>query len=86
MKLGRSVTDLAKEIDRQQTAKRDFIADTRQVKVLEDGMTIAVENQGAFRLTDHALGQVGERTGVPLKYLRLMQHEAPKLLAENVNH
>jgi hypothetical protein len=68
MKLGRSVTDLAKEIDRQQTAKRDFIADTRQVKVLEDGMTIAVEHQGAFRLTDHALGQVGERTGVPLKF------------------
>ena len=32
MKLGRSVTDLAKEIDRQQTAKRDFIADTRQGK------------------------------------------------------
>jgi hypothetical protein len=86
MKTGRSMTDLAQEIDRQQIAKRDFIADTRQVRVLDDGMTIAVENQGAFRMTDHALGQVGERTGIPLKYLRLMQHEAPALLAENVNH
>ncbi len=86
MKEGRSLTDLVREIERQQTAKRDFIADTRQVRVLEDGITIAVENQGAFRLSDHALEQVGERTGVPLKYLRLMQHEAPKLLAENVNH
>ena len=52
MKEGRSLTDLAHEIERQQTAKRDFIADTRQVRVLDDGTTIGVENQGAFRLSD----------------------------------
>ena len=86
MKEGRSLTDLAQEIERQQNAKRDFIADTRQVRVLDDGKTIAVEHQGEFRLSDHALGQVGERTSVPMKYLRRMQDEAPKLLAKNVNH
>jgi hypothetical protein len=42
--------------------------------------------QGEFQMSDHALGQVGERTGVPMEYLRRMQGEAPKLLAENVNH
>jgi hypothetical protein len=35
---------------------------------------------------DLALTQIGERTGIPAKYLGRMQGEAPKLLAANVNH
>jgi hypothetical protein len=86
MKLGRSLTELAQEIRRQAQSKADFIANTRQLQMLEDGKTLALESQGEFSVTDLALSQIGERAGIPIKYLRKMQEEAPKLLATNVNH
>jgi len=86
MKIGRSLTDLAQEIQRQAESKKDFIANTRQLQMLEDGKTLALESQGEFQVTDLALSQIGERAGIPTKYLRKMQDEAPALLATNVNH
>jgi hypothetical protein len=86
MKTGRSLTELAQEIRRQAQSKADFIANTRQLQMLEDGKTLALESQGEFSVTDLALSQIGERVGIPTKYLRKMQEEAPKLLSTNVNH
>jgi len=86
MKTGKTLVELATEIERQKTAKRDYIADTRQMHLDGDGKTFVIDGQGAFQMTDHMLGQLGERTQVPLKYLRRMQEEAPALLAENANH
>jgi hypothetical protein len=86
MKTGRSLTELAQEIQRQAESKADFIANTRQLQMLEDGKTLALESQGEFPVTDLALTQIGERVGIPTKYLRKMQDEAPKLLSTNVNH
>ena len=86
MKLGRSLTELAQEIQRQAQSKADFIANTRQLQMLDDGKTLALESQGEFSVTDLALSQIGERAGIPIKYLRKMQEEAPRLLATNVNH
>ncbi len=86
MKIGRSLTDLAQEIERQADAKRDFIVDTRQARMQDDGQTLTIENTGDFPIQDLALTQIGERVGVPTKYLRRMQAEAPALLAQNVNH
>ena len=86
MKLGRSLTELATEIQRQAQSKADFIANTRQLQMLEDGKSLALESQGEFSVTDLALSQIGERVGIPTKYLRKMQEEAPQLLATNVNH
>jgi hypothetical protein len=77
---------LATEIERQANAKRDYIAQTPRLRVVENGRDLAVGEQGVFPMTDHTLLQIGERTGVPAKYLRKMQDEAPQLLAENVNH
>ncbi|HUK07324.1 MAG TPA: hypothetical protein VLX09_05600, partial [Stellaceae bacterium] len=54
--------------------------------MLEDGHTLDLEGQGAFGVTDLALTQVGDRVGIPTKYVRRMQTEAPALLAANVNH
>src|SRR5579859_2899910 len=86
MKLGRSLTELATEIQRQAQSKADFIANTRQLQMLEDGKSLALESQGEFSVTDLALSQIGERASIPIKYLRKMQEEAPRLLATNVNH
>lgn len=86
MKIGRSLVDLAHEIERQTTAKQDFIADTRKLHLVEDGHTLVADDVGSFQINDHALTQIGERVNIPTKYLRRMQMEAPKLLAANVNH
>lgn len=86
MKTGRSLTEVATEIERQTASKKDLVADTRNMTMLDDGKTVAIENHGAYPMTDLALTQVGERTGIPTKYLRRMQTEAPALLASNVNH
>ncbi len=40
MKQGRSIIELAKELERQRMARKDFIADTRNLEVYtKDGMT-----------------------------------------------
>jgi len=86
MKSGRSITEIAQEISRQAATKQDFIASTAKLRMLEDGHTLELEGQGAFGVTDLALTQVGDRVGIPTKYVRRMQTEAPALLAANVNH
>jgi hypothetical protein len=85
MKLGRSLTELAQEIERQATAKRDFVADTRQLSMEPDGRTLTLDGQGSFVTRDLALQQIATHTGVPVPYVRRMQAEAPDLLAANVN-
>lgn len=85
MKIGRSLNDVAAEITRQAASKKDYIADTRQLTLRDDGKTLAINGTAEVPLTDLALTQVGDRVGVPLKYLRRMQADAPDLLAANVN-
>lgn len=86
MKIGRSLSEIAQELERQNSAKRDYIVDTRKARLHDDGRTIALNGQGDFPITDLALTQIGDRVGIPAKYLRRMQQEAPALLASNVNH
>ncbi len=92
MKIGRSLTDLATEIDRPAKSKQDFIAGTDQLNVvplMNEGhprLELAVAGHGQFPMRDLPLTQIGERTGIPTKYLRRMADEAPELLGTNVNH
>lgn len=86
MKQGRSLMDLAQEIERQKDAKKDFVASTSDLTMLEDGKTMELKNTGEFAIRDLALQQVAAHTGVPVPYVRRMQAEAPVLLARNVNH
>jgi hypothetical protein len=50
------------------------------------GPVIAEDVRDLQHWTDLALSQIGERVGIPTKYLRKMQEEAPRLLTTNVNH
>jgi len=96
MKTGRTLTALAEEIERQRDAKRDFVADTRQLSVVlpeaadlpgdRRDVMLAVDGQDTFPITHHALRQIGERIKIPAKYVDRMREEAPELLATNVNH
>ena len=86
MKQGRSLVDVATEIQRQAQSKKDFIASSQAAGHARGWEDRRRGQHGAFPVTDLALTQIGERTGIPAKYLRRMQAEAPKLLASNVNH
>lgn len=94
MKHGKSLTELAQELTRQNETKRDFIASTSDMEISPNGKEIVLHNQRgtsdhhaeAFDLTSHAHRQVGTWAGVPAKYYDRMKTEAPELLAENVNH
>lgn len=93
MKTGLSLVDLAKKIQATQELKEDHIADTRTLKVMpESDGVIALQadipNRGKIKLPvlKVAHDQIGGRVGIPAKYYDRMLHEAPELLAENVNH
>lgn len=99
MKTGRTLAEVAAELDRQKSAKIDFIAPTNQVavevvegEIVEDKPQQKPAKSLVLRAGDHAygvrdlaLGQIGDRLGIPSKYLRKMQEERPDLLATNIN-
>lgn len=89
-KIGRSLQDLAAEIERRAEAKRDFIAPVNlmTMEVAGNRPTMVLDHKGAlhtFGVQDIAHGQIAEYTGVPLAYYKRMVAEDPALLATNVN-
>lgn len=87
MKSGKTLVQLAQELERQATAKRDFTADTRNLEMLPSGeLQIEGETVETFPTTDHAQRQIAQRVNIPAKYFNRMREEAPELMAQNVNH
>lgn len=86
MKTGKSITELAQEIERQARAKVDYVADTRQLAMTTNA-TLNIEGQVQdIEMTDLAHRQLGDRLGIPAKYYDRMRRDAPHLLAHNANH
>lgn len=98
MKQGRSLQDLAAELDRQTRTRRDYIAPQGKVEAVvvdvttpNDGnrdrfdVRLAGFNGDAMPLTPYAHGQMSDHLGIPKKYYDRMHAENPALLAENVN-
>lgn len=86
MKIGRNLGELAAEIQRQQTTKRDFVASTKTIEVeaAEGGLSLHLGDKGTFPVNPVAHGQIAEHTGIPQRYYDKMRIEAPALLANNV--
>lgn len=91
MKQGRSLTELAQEIERQSSNKQDLIADTRNLEVTLDAesskinLTVTNGDLHHFNINELAHRQIAERVGIPQKYYQRMLAEKPELLANNVN-
>ena len=95
MKDGKSLTELATELERQKKAKRDFVAPTAELEMtanvkLTDAMkngseSLRVNGYGSFQIGELGHEQIAGRLGIPQKYYDRMKKEAPQLLAENVN-
>lgn len=91
MKAGRTLQELATEIERRAEAKKDYIAPIGKVEMRQltnNGPAHLVVANGvrqAFAINDIAHGQIAEYAGIPMPYYRRMLTEAPALLSNNVN-
>jgi hypothetical protein len=86
MKLGKSLVELAQELERRAGAKSDFIVDTKSGLLMQPDMALAVSGVGALSTDGLAHRQISEWAGIPAKYYDRMKAEAPALLVNNVNH
>lgn len=91
MKAGRTLQELAIELDRQANAKRDLIVDTGalHMDVIDDGR-IALnlgtsDYHETFDINDIAHRQFGQYLKIPAPYYDRMRTEFPDLLTRNVN-
>ena len=86
MKTGKSLVDLATELQRQSESKKDYLADTRAVALVptDHGVTLSGVN-GGMSIKPLAHSQIAETVGIPKPYYDRMLAEAPHLLATNVN-
>ena len=90
MKTGKSLTQLASELESIRNTTRDFIVPTEKLKASSDGhkVTVGFTNgqRHDFRLNRHSGGQLSTYTKIPGSYFQRIAEENPALLAENINH
>jgi hypothetical protein len=97
MKTGRSLTDLAREIERQKESKLDLVASTDVMAMHTTAAAVSNEDKEPYLTvgrgnTERSFGinsvghqQIATHTGIPAAYYKKMVEEAPDLLATNVN-
>ncbi len=89
MKTGKTVTELATELERQAASKRDFLAPTSAMEVgyFPDSKSLYFHlNEESFDIKETAHDQIASRLDIPKKYYDRMMVSAPELLTENINH
>jgi len=85
MKTAKTIEELAREIARQQEAKKDFLGNTQQMEMKPD-LSLSLGNCKTYPITDHCHSQIGARLNIPKKYYDKMLVDSPELLTDNVNH
>jgi hypothetical protein len=94
MKLGKSLTELAQQLERNAAAKTDYVADTREITMSvtpepasqQVPVGLVVGGGGALEPTDHCHHQIATWSGIGTRYYDKMMQDSPALLAGNVNH
>lgn len=88
MQKGRSLVELAQEVERQRTTKRDFKVQSDAIELwpgADGGLGMSLGSDSfALRPTFHE--HMSEHTKIPKPYYDRMLAEAPDLLAHNANH
>jgi len=89
MNKGQGLTEMAHELERQRTGKRDYIAPTSQIVFGGSGGALRIGSGSGsmpdMGVTPWAGAQLAQYTGIPKAYYDRMSTEAPALLAENLN-
>jgi hypothetical protein len=92
MKKGKSLTELATEIERRQESKHDLIAPMPKLEVVvsadkKEPRLVAHLPKGdeSFGIRQLAHNQIAEQLKIPAQYYNRMLAEEPELLARNIN-
>lgn len=91
MKSGRSLVNLAQELERQLATKRDLVVPSSllQCRTDEGGdlklIVDAREGDGEYGITNLARRQLADKLKIPFAYFERMRTEQPALLDRNVN-
>lgn len=85
MKQGRSLPEVLTELQRQNSAKQDYIGAAEAFCLDDDGSTFYIGTDHRFGTTQLFHRQVASALGIPARYYDMMQKQKPELLAENVN-
>lgn len=87
MKSGLSLTEMATELERRANAKRDFVADTRQLTMSQTGLQLDLPSASALQLTlgDTFRRQMGQHYKIPYEYAERVRANHPGLYAETFN-
>ncbi len=90
MKVGKSLVELATEIERQSKVKKDYVVPTQKLVAVPVERDVKVEfvngEKQSLAVQPYAHQQIADRLGIPFKYYQRLKEEAPALLATNVNH
>lgn len=84
MKAGKTLTELAQEIERQSATKRDFLADTRELTLLS-ASELHITDHEEFGTVPLAHGQIADHLGIPRRFYERLRERHPNLLDTNVN-
>lgn len=86
MKSGRTLTELAAELERQATARKDYIAPQGKLRAdVVDGEVVLDVKDEPKAISNLAHSQLAQDLAIPQKYYDKMRTEDPDLLAHNVN-
>lgn len=85
MKTGKSLTELAAEIERQSSAKSDFLVPNGELTMNPYSNELAFQDE-SLAPTQHAHNQLASYTGIGTRYYQKLQEDSPAMLAGNVNH
>lgn len=89
MKSGLTITQMAQELERQAATKRDFIANTSQLAVAENGtalqMALPDREPLVLDLGEHFRRQAASHYKVPQEYAERIRTSHPQLYARTLN-
>lgn len=96
MKKGRSLQELALELDRQAKVKHDYLVNTELMRMSygDNGITLDINfgigesgmtEINRLNLNEISHRQIGQHLGIPAKYYDKMKADYPELLTANVN-
>lgn len=85
MKPGKTLTELAAELTRQNETKKDYLLDTRNLIMDVEGDAIAIGDKDTVGVNEVAHSQIASHLNIPQRYYDRMRASNPALLAENVN-
>jgi len=91
MKRGKSLTELAQEIERRAESKQDFIAPVSKLSASVETVdalpqvVLNLQGQEAFPIAPYAHGQMANYLEIPKKYYDRMLDGAPQILVDSIN-